>query len=72
MAALHLKGKANQWHHNFMSTHFGMFPSWTEYVLAIAGCFSELYNDPLAEIVALKLGSDSVVEFLDKFETARM
>ncbi|KAF3553715.1 hypothetical protein F2Q69_00014275 [Brassica cretica] len=32
----------------------------------IAGRFSELYNDPLAEIVALKLGSDSVVEFLDK------
>lgn len=55
-----------------MSTRFGMFPSWNEYVVAIAGRFIELYDDPLAELVALKQGSDSVVEFLDKFETSRM
>ncbi|KAF3546764.1 hypothetical protein DY000_02005310 [Brassica cretica] len=55
-----------------MSTRYGIFPSWTEYVVAISSRFSELYDDPLAELVELKQGSDSVVEFLDKFETARM
>ena len=69
---MHLTGKATQWHHNYMSTRYGIFPSWTEYVVAISGRFSELYDDPLAELVELKQGSDSVVEFLDKLETARM
>ncbi|KAF2594838.1 hypothetical protein F2Q70_00043392 [Brassica cretica] len=72
LAALHLTGKANQWHRNYMSTRYGIFPPWTEYVVAISGRFSELYDDPLAELVALKQGSDSVTEYLDKFETARM
>ncbi|KAF3485316.1 hypothetical protein F2Q69_00056170 [Brassica cretica] len=69
---MHLTGKATQWHHNYMSTRYGIFPSWTEYVVAISGRFSELYDDPLAELVELKQGSDSVVELLDKFETPRM
>ena len=72
LASMHLTGKATQWHHNFMSTRYGIFPSWTEYVVAISGRFSELYDDPLAELVELKQGSDTVVDFLDKFETARM
>ncbi|KAG2276706.1 hypothetical protein Bca4012_043060 [Brassica carinata] len=55
-----------------MSTRYGIFPPWTEYVVAISGRFSELYDDPLAELLALKQGSDSVTEYLDKFETARM
>ncbi|KAF2611001.1 hypothetical protein F2Q70_00010540 [Brassica cretica] len=72
LASMHLTGKATQWHHNYMSTRYGIFPSWTEYVVAISSRFSEFYDDPLAELVELKQGSDSVVEFLDKFETARM
>lgn len=50
----------------------GLFPPWTEYIVTISGRFSELYDDPLAELVSLKQGSDSVINFLDKFETARM
>lgn len=40
--------------------------------MAISSRFCELYDDPLAELVELKQGSDNVVEFLDKFEVARM
>ncbi|WZY94198.1 hypothetical protein YC2023_066527 [Brassica napus] len=72
LTLMHLTGKATQWHHNYMSTRFGIFLSWTEYIVAISSRFSELYDDPLAELVDLKQGSDSVVDFLDKFETARM
>ncbi|KAF3538415.1 hypothetical protein F2Q69_00024854 [Brassica cretica] len=72
LAAMHLTGKATKWHHNYMSTRYGLFPSWTEYIVEISARFSKLFDDPLAELVALKQGSDSVITFLDKFETARM
>ncbi|KAF3520688.1 hypothetical protein DY000_02059509 [Brassica cretica] len=72
LAAMHLTGKATQWHHNYMSTRYGLFPSWTDYIIAISARFCELF-DPLAELVALKQDSDTVVVvYLDKFETARM
>ena len=72
LAAMHLKGKATQWHTNYMTTRFGLFPSWTDYIIAISARFCELFDDPLAELVALKQGSDSVVDYRDKFETAWM
>ncbi|KAF2609907.1 hypothetical protein F2Q70_00011291 [Brassica cretica] len=72
LAAMHLKGKATQWHTNYMTTRFGLFPSWTDYIIAISTRFCELFDDPLAELVALKQGSDSVVDYRDKFETAWM
>lgn len=55
-----------------MSTQYGLFPSWTDYIIEISARFSELFDDPLAELVALKQDSDSVVTYLDKFEVARM
>lgn len=73
LAAMHLTGKATQWHHNYMNTRYGLFPSWTDYIIAISVRFCELFDDPLAELVALKQDSDTVVVvYLDKFETARM
>ena len=69
---MHLTGKATKWHHNYMSTRYGLFPSWTDYIIEISARFSELFDDPLAELVALKQGSDSIITYLDKFETARM
>ena len=72
LAALHFTDKASEWNHNFMSTRYGVLPSWTEFVVAISSRFSALYDDPLAELVALKQGSDNVINYLDKFETARM
>lgn len=71
-AAIHLTGKATQWHHNYMSTRYNLFRSWTDYIIAISARFSELFDDPLAEIVALKEGSDSVSDCLDKYEISRM
>ncbi|XP_022553445.1 uncharacterized protein LOC111203725 [Brassica napus] len=72
LAAMHLRGKATEWHTNYMTTRFGLFPSWTDYIIAISARFCELFDDPLAELVALKQGSDSVVDYRDKFETAWM
>lgn len=71
LAAMHLRGKALQWHYNFMTERFGIFPSWTDYIVAISSRFSTLFDDPLAELVALKQGSDDVETFLDKFENAK-
>lgn len=68
LAALHLEGKALRWHHSYMADRYGILPSWTDYVIAISERFSELYDDPLSELVALKQGDDSVEDFLDKFE----
>lgn len=72
LAAMHLTGRATQWHQNYMSTRYGLFPSWTDYIIEISARFCKLFDDPLAELVALKQGSDSVAVYLDKFETARM
>ena len=69
---MHLRGKATEWHTNYMTTRFGLFPSCTDYIIAISARFCELFDDPLAELVALKQGSDSVVDYRDKFETAWM
>ena len=71
LAAMHLRGKALQWHFNFMTERFGLFPSWTEYIVAISSRFSDLFDDPLSELVALKQGTDSVETYLDKFENAK-
>nr|VDD52238.1 unnamed protein product [Brassica oleracea] len=71
LAAMHLRGRALQWHRNFMTERFGIVPSWTDYVIAISGRFSALFDDPLADLVALHQGSDSIITFLDKFENIR-
>ncbi|CAM8880125.1 unnamed protein product [Rhodiola kirilowii] len=70
LASLHLDGKALQWHHNFMSTRFDQFPSWPEYIVALSTRFGKLFDDPLADLVSLKQGNDSVEEYLDNFECA--
>lgn len=68
LAAVHMKGKALQWHHNFMSNRFGMFPTWPEYIVAVSARFGEHYDDPLSELVSLKQAVNSVEEYLEKFE----
>ncbi|KAL8138945.1 hypothetical protein V2J09_004946 [Rumex salicifolius] len=68
LASLHMEGRALQWHHNFISTRYGVFPSWPEYIVAVSARFAELVDDPLSELVSLKQGSDSVDTYLDKFE----
>lgn len=55
-----------------MTTRFGFFPPWMDYIIAISARFCELFDDPLAELVSLKQGPDSIVDYRDKFETAWM
>ena len=71
LAAMHMIGKALQWHMNYLAEQFGIFPSWTNYIIALSGRFNGLFDDPLADLVALKQGTDSVPEYLEKFENAR-
>ena len=60
LASLHMTGKALQWHHAYMANRYNMFPLWPEYVPAISERFSELFDDPLSELVSLKQGNDSI------------
>lgn len=70
LATIHMTEKALQWHHNYIAERFGVYPPWTEYVVAISHRFGGIYNDPLSELVSLKQAGDSVEVFLDKFECA--
>lgn len=65
LASLHMTGKALQWHHSYIANRYNQFPLWPEYVAAVSDCFSELYDDPLSELVGLKQGNDSIDVFLD-------
>ncbi|KAG5407866.1 hypothetical protein IGI04_013985 [Brassica rapa subsp. trilocularis] len=70
LASLHITGKALQWHHSYIANRYNQFPLWPEYVAAVSDRFSELYDDPLSELVSLKQGNDSIDEYLDKFDCA--
>ncbi|KAL8167412.1 hypothetical protein V2J09_008911 [Rumex salicifolius] len=69
-AALHLEGKALQWHHNYNRNHFEQqLPTWFDYIIDILFRFGKPFDDPLANLVSLKQ-SDGVDEYLDRFECA--
>ncbi|KAF3571792.1 hypothetical protein F2Q69_00058732 [Brassica cretica] len=65
-----MTGKALQWHHAYIANRYNIFPLWPEYVAAISERFSELYDDPLSELVSLKPGSDPIDVYLEKFDCA--
>ena len=69
-ASLHMTGKALQWHHAYIANRYNVFPLWPEYVAAASERFSELFDDPLSELVSLKQGSDSIDVYLEKFDSA--
>ncbi|KAG8386329.1 hypothetical protein BUALT_Bualt03G0137600 [Buddleja alternifolia] len=56
LAALHLEGKALQWHQIFMQTHLTReLPNWEEYARALSDRFGVfLYDDPMVELMNLK------------------
>lgn len=70
LAGLHMEGKALQWHHTYMHNRCQKFPTWSEYVADISPRFAKLFDDPLSDLVALKQATDSVDDYLDKFECA--
>ncbi|XP_056860229.1 uncharacterized protein LOC130508648 [Raphanus sativus] len=70
LAALHLTGKALQWHHGYITNRYNIYPLWPDYISAISSRFGELYYDPLAELVSLKQSSDTIDEYLEKFDSS--
>ncbi|XP_013594359.1 PREDICTED: uncharacterized protein LOC106302390 [Brassica oleracea var. oleracea] len=70
LASLHMTGKELPWHHSYLANRYNIFPLWPEYVAAASYRFSELYDDPLSELVSLKQVNESVDEYLEKFDSA--
>ena len=65
-----MTGNALQWHHAYMANSYNMLPLCPEYVAAISERLSELYDDPLSELVRSKQGNDSIDVYLEKFDCA--
>lgn len=69
LAAIHLEGRALQWHQIFMKSRLTRaIPSWEEYISALSARYgSDLFDDPMAELKGLRqIGS--VLEYQDKFD----
>ena len=64
---IHLEGKASLWHQNFMKKCNNILPTWEKYKEEIHLRFGELYDDPMAELKALKQ-QGSVQEYHDMFD----
>lgn len=67
LAAIHLEGRALLWHQNYMKKCLNILPTWAKYTEEITSRFGELYDDPMADLKALKQ-SGSVQEYHDMFD----
>ncbi|KAG8387730.1 hypothetical protein BUALT_Bualt02G0051800 [Buddleja alternifolia] len=69
IAAVHLEGKALQWHQIFMKSRLTReLPNWEDYVRALNERFGALlYEDPMSELVNLKQNG-TIQDYLDKFD----
>ncbi|XP_020105551.1 uncharacterized protein LOC109722075 [Ananas comosus] len=70
LAAIHLEGKALQWHQIYMKSRLTRSqPTWEEYVVSLNTRFgADLFDDPMAELKNLKQ-TGTVMEYQDKFDT---
>lgn len=69
IAAVHLDGRALQWHQAYMKGRITRdVPMWEEYVRALSARFgTREYEDPMAELVSLRK-THSVQQYLDRFD----
>ena len=67
LAAIHLEGKALLWHQTYIKRCHNIAPPWDKYVEDITVRFGELYDDPMADLKALKQ-SGSVQDYHDTFD----
>lgn len=68
IAALHLEGRAIQWHQSFMKTKDDMVLSWEEYIASMRARFGHYaYDDPIADLKNLKQVY-LLQHYLDKFD----
>lgn len=71
LVAIHLEGKALQWHRCFMKLEAaaGRTVEWQEYVAAMSARFSEqAYDDPILDLKNL-FQDGALEEYLDKFDS---
>ena len=67
LAAIHLEAKALLWHQTYMQRRNQVLPSWTQYTEDITTRFGDLYDDPMADLKALKQ-TGSVQDYHDAFD----
>lgn len=69
IAAVHLDGRAIQWHQAYMKGRITRdVPMWEEYVRALSQRFgAHAYEDPMTELVILRQ-TQSVQHYLDRFD----
>ncbi|KAG8383721.1 hypothetical protein BUALT_Bualt04G0043300 [Buddleja alternifolia] len=69
LVAVHLEGKALQWHQMLMKGRMTReVPNWEEYIRALNNRFGALvYDDPMSELVNLKQVG-TIQQYLDKFD----
>lgn len=67
LAAVHLEGKALLWHQTYIKKCNNLVPPWNKYIEAITIRFGEIYDDPMANLKALKQ-SGSVQDYHDTFD----
>lgn len=67
LAAIHLEGRALLWHQHYMKNRGQVVPSWEQYVKDITARFGDLFDDPMADLKALKQ-TGSVQSYHDSFD----
>lgn len=67
IAAIHLEGKTLLWHPTYVKRKGEISLTWEEYVTDLTIRFGEPYDDPMAELKALKQGG-SVQDYHDSFD----
>lgn len=67
LAAIHLEGKALLWHQTLAKRCNNVLPGWDKYVEALTVRFGDIYDDPMADLKALKQVG-SVQDYHDTFD----
>ncbi|KAL8089286.1 hypothetical protein AgCh_038908 [Apium graveolens] len=67
LTVIHLEGKALLWHQTYMQRCNHIIPTWSTYTEDINVRFGDLYEDPMAELKALRQ-QGSVQDYHDAFD----
>ncbi|KAL8148579.1 hypothetical protein AgCh_005810 [Apium graveolens] len=68
LAVIHLEGKELLWHQTYMQRCNHVIPTWSKYTEDITVRFGYLYDDPMAELKALKQ-QGTVQDYHDAFDS---
>lgn len=59
--------KALQWHNDFIRNHYGIFPSWPDYIIAVFAKFDGLNDDSPSELVSLNQIASSAETYMESY-----